>query len=475
MTEQSAGDHGSPVTFRFSNIGPVKDASLQLGRLTVIAGRNNTGKTYIAYSLYGFLKTWQGPSEVASDFLLARPALFPNIGGIAEKLRMSGWATVPLPASSILEQQRLLAEEVGNAFSDNILPQVFSSPRDNFPGSQVSAAVNRGAATALPGYIDASFGTHTISIVYDEDTQVASFNVSDFVDVEAWEDEIAFLYSGFLLGELFPFPFILSAERFGISLFYRELDFTKNQLVDLLQKLGDQGSRRSISPYLIIDKTTSRYALPIKDNIDFTRSIPDMPRQVSGLADNKLHDDVKDLIGGYYGNATDDIRFISKARGEGRSFNIPLHLASSSARGLSDLYFYLRHTAAHGQLLIIDEPESHLDTRNQVLFARMLAGFVRAGLRVLITTHSDFLVKEINNLIMLGRDFPEKEVVARKLGYRAGEGLDPRLVRGYVAEDGGLTECEIGAYGIEMPVFDTTIDDINHVAIELSSRVEEDA
>ena len=474
MTEQSASDHGSPVTFRFSNIGPVKDASLQLGRLTVIAGRNNTGKTYIAYSLYGFLKTW-GHWDADSDFLLARPAPFPDIGGIAEKLRKSGRATIPLPASSILEQQRLLAEEVGNAFSEDILPQVFSSRRDNFPQSRVAANVNRSAATALPGYIDVSPGKHIISMEYDEDTQVASFNVSDFVDIEAWEDEIAFLYSGFLLGELFPDPFILSAERFGISLFYRELDFTKNQLVDLLQKLGDQGSRRSISPYLFIDRTTSRYALPIKDNIDFTRSIPDMPRQVSGLADNKLHDDVKDLIGGYYGNATEDIRFISKARGEGRSFNIPLHLASSSARGLSDLYFYLRHTAIRDQLLIIDEPESHLDTRNQVLFARMLAGFVRAGLRVLITTHSDFLVKELNNLIMLGREFPEKEAVARKLGYRAGEGLDPRLVRGYVAEDGVLTECKIGAYGIEMPVFDTTIDDINHVAVELSSRVGEDA
>ena len=51
------------------------------------------------------------------------------------------------------------------------------------------------------------------------------------------------------------------------------------------------------------------------------------------------------MMGGYYGASSDDIRFISKARGKGRSFNIPLHLASSSARGLSDLYFFLRHVA----------------------------------------------------------------------------------------------------------------------------------
>lgn len=473
MTEQSASDHDSPVTFRFSNIGPVKEASLQLGRLTVIAGRNNTGKTYIAYSLYGFLKTWRHWPG-ASDFMLELPDAFPSAQEIAGRLRNDGRATIPLPASALLSQRQLLAERVGTAFSAENLPQVFSTRRNNFVDAGVNVEVSDWDARAVPTALSVSFGGAPLSMAHDGAHLVVSIDRSPPSPDEPSWFHVAVAYSVFLLRDLFPNPFILSAERFGISLFYRELDFTKNQLVDLLQKLGDEGSRRSISPYLIIDKTTSRYALPIKDNIDFTRSIPDMPKDRSGLDDHKLFDDVKNLIGGYYGNATDDIRFISKARGRGRSFNIPLHLASSSARGLSDLYFYLRHTAARGQLLIIDEPESHLDTRNQVLFARMLAGFVRAGLRVLITTHSDYMVKELNNLIMLSRDFPEKEAVARKLGYRAGAGLDPRLVRGYVAEDGGLTKCEIGAYGIEMPVFDTTIDDINHVAIELSSRVEED-
>ena len=149
----------------------------------------------------------------------------------------------------------------------------------------------------------------------------------------------------FLLDSVFPDPFILSAERFGISLFYRELDFTKNQLVDLLQKMSDNKNRDTFSPYLFIDRTTSRYSLPIKDNIDYTRSIPDLRGRRSQVYENKLFDDIKDMMGGYYGAAGDDIRFISKARGKGRSFNIPLHLASSSARGLSDFYFFLRHGA----------------------------------------------------------------------------------------------------------------------------------
>ena len=177
------------------------------------------------------------------------------------------------------------------------------------------------------------------------------------------------LYLRFLLLDLFYNPFVLCAERFGISLFYKELDFNKNRLVDFLQKMGDDKSRESLSFFDLIESTTGRYALPIKDNIDFTRDFSEIQRERSAIYDNKLFDDIKDIMAGYYRSSDDEIRFISKARKK-RSFDIPLHRASSSARGLSDLYFYLRHVAQKNDLLIIDEPESHLDTANQIQLAR---------------------------------------------------------------------------------------------------------
>ncbi len=461
----------SPVSFRFLNIGPVNEAILKLGGLTVIAGRNNTGKTYIVYSLYGFLKGWMGWPE-AGDFLAKAADKFPEVKAIRDGIHATGRASVPVPPSTIDRQRRILAARVGEAFSPQFR-NVFNSRRDSFRNARLDVELADLSNAPAPSRATVAFGHSKIAARYDGGTVTASVNDNDRSTGRVHPGAPAIVYFVLLMRDLFPDPFILSAERFGISLFYRELDFTKNQIVDLLQKHAADGGAKSPSPFLIVDRTTSRYATPIKDNIDFTRSIPDLPKDGSALADHKFFDDVKNLVDGYYSNATDNIRFISKARGRGRSFNIPLHLASSSARGLSDLYFFLRYVAASGQLLIIDEPESHLDTRNQVLFARMLARFVTAGLRVLITTHSDYLVKELNNLIMLSRDFPEKNAVAKKLGYRLGEGLDRRSVRAYVAEDGGLTECEIGAFGIEMPVFDGTIDDINEAAIELSSRAEE--
>ena len=57
--ENTNSQKPKPPTFRFKNIGPVKDAEMELGDLTIIAGRNNTGKTYLVYTLYGFLRTSQ--------------------------------------------------------------------------------------------------------------------------------------------------------------------------------------------------------------------------------------------------------------------------------------------------------------------------------------------------------------------------------------------------------------------------------
>ena len=286
---------------------------------------------------------------------------------------------------------------------------------------------------------------------------------------------IVHFYFDFLLHNILPAPFILSSERFGISLFYKELDFNKNQLVDLLQKLGDKDKNGDIPTYELyelIDGATSRYALPIKDNIDYTRSIQNRIGRKSDVFENKLFDLIETMMEGYYRTSRDSIRFMSRDRKK-RGFDVPLHLASSSARGLSDLYFFSRHVARRNNILMIDEPESHLDTANQILLARLLARFVHAGVKVLVTTHSDYLIKEINNLVMLSSSFPERDSVMRRLGYTANDFLKPDSVRAYVAEHNSLSKCSVDEFGMDMPIFDATIDDINRVANELASRLTE--
>ncbi len=50
-------------------------------------------------------------------------------------------------------------------------------------------------------------------------------------------------------------------------------------------------------------------------------------------------------------------------------------------------------------LLIIEEPESHLHPASQVALARVLFKASRGPLFIFLTTHSDFFLSEINNLL----------------------------------------------------------------------------
>ena len=46
------------------NLGILKQADFSLGDLTIICGKNNTGKTYATYALFGFLLGWKSFLEV---------------------------------------------------------------------------------------------------------------------------------------------------------------------------------------------------------------------------------------------------------------------------------------------------------------------------------------------------------------------------------------------------------------------------
>lgn len=465
-------DDGTPngVVFRFRNIGPVTDAELELGDLTLIAGRNNTGKTYMVYTLYGFLKTWKNLPYLVDFAVDMEGRIFRKI--TAQLARM-GEASLTVAPGDLNEERASIMNVLTTHFSRDALAGIFSAPSDAFEKASIEVKF-KGRGFDHETHTASSLGRNrAYSVNYDgQNIQIigpvtkSRRNRLSRIRMALWEPYLIFLFR-----ELRMVPFVLSAERFGISLFYKELDFTKNQIVDLLQKMADDKDRNIHDPYVLIGEAFSRYALPVKDHIAYTRDISNISKLKSEFHNRSLFTHIKSIMGGYYKSAGDDIHFISTSRKK-RRFNIPLHRASSSARGLSDFYFFLRHVARKNHLLIVDEPESHLDTSNQIRLARLLVRAIDAGLKVLITTHSDYIVKEINNLIMLS---DVGDDVAGKHGYEKSDRIDRSKVRAYVAEDNGLTKCRIDRFGIDMPVFDEAIDGINRVANDLASRMPPDA
>jgi ABC-type multidrug transport system ATPase subunit len=76
--------------------------------------------------------------------------------------------------------------------------------------------------------------------------------------------------------------------------------------------------------------------------------------------------------------------------------------SSSMVSELAPLVLFIRGLIRPGDTLIIEEPEAHLHPAAQTEMAATLARLVRAGVKVLVTTHSDFMLQEIGNLMRVG-------------------------------------------------------------------------
>ena len=123
---------------------------------------------------------------------------------------------------------------------------------------------------------------------------------------------------------------------------------------------------------------------------------------------------------------------------------IRLNQTSSMVSELAPLVLYLRGLVQPGDVLIIEEPEAHLHPGAQADIAVILARLVRAGVRVIITTHSDWMLQEIGNLVLEGlledeTDEPaswllpeeigvwhfQKDQPVKEIPFKSREGLSP--------------------------------------------------
>ena len=249
--------------------------------------------------------------------------------------------------------------------------------------------------------------------------------------------------------------FLLPAERTGINLFFRELNARRAALmraatlpnVDTLE--------------ILKDIAISRYPQPISDYIDFLNSQPEIKRQTSEFADiaAALQKDV--LRVKYKIDRYGDIS-ISPLRS---GVETGLHMASSTVKTFFGLWSYLNHLAQVGDWLMIDEPELNLHPSNQRAVAQILARLVNRGVHVIISTHSDYMVRELGNLVMLGEDFEGRQALMTRHGYSAEQLLQPAQVAAYEFDAGTALPMAVSLEsGIQTRLFDQSIEAQNDAA-----------
>lgn len=411
------------MIFSFENLGVISKGEIELGDLTILCGANNTGKTYVSYTLYGLLKNIYEfidvPEHIMEDYLNSTPEYFED------------------------------------KFYPNIL-------------SYLNIGVQK-YKTILDSILGVDFGSFkympniNLKISYDEYKQY--FFLKEYLDTFQRKYPDKRLKSYLFYSIVLINPFFICAERTGAVLFQQELNLAKSRLVDLFSK-GEKVDYHG-------------YALPVRDNIDFMNSLEAIKNQKSFLVEEypEIIKAFDEIAGGNYQFNNGSLRFKPDA-----TIELSMNGSSSSVRSLVILGYYLKHIAQRNDMLMIDEPELNLHPANQRKLTRLLARLVNVGIKVFMTTHSDYIVKEFNTLIMLSN----KEIDGNKWGYSAEETLMADKVRVYtlqheVIEENQKPVCTVKpadispTLGIEVSTFDQTINEMNAIQDEIYYNLREKA
>ncbi|CAC9464840.1 hypothetical protein [uncultured Gammaproteobacteria bacterium] len=451
------------MKIKLKNLGAIKQAEFEIGDLTIICGKNNTGKTYTTYALFGFL-------DLKNEFLRIT---VPDAS--VEDLLHDGSTSIDLMhyATQIDDILQTACQEYSKQ-----LAITFASEKSLFQTSKFSIEIAKNLP--LEKEFKQTIGSgegEMFSLTKEENSNNLLISLLSKEKItfphHIIKDIIANFIIEILFDNLLPNVFIASAERTGAAIFKDELDFARTRLLKEMHKNKD------IDPLELLFKNYHDYALPVEKNVEFQRKLSSISKKDSFIT--KEHPEIlkkfNRILGGKYQLDKDDnLNF----HPEKSRVKLEIGESSSAVRSLLDLGFYMKHIAKPNDLLIIDEPELNLHPENQRLITQVLANLVNIGIKVFITTHSDYIIKEFSTLIMLNADSENDylKTIASQEGYCSDDLLKAQQVKMYVAKkelvklDGNskktknntLTSVEIDdKLGIGNSGFDDTIDKMNKI------------
>ena len=450
------------MKLQVENLGYIQKAEIGMRPLTIVCGKNNTGKTYLSYTIYGLLSFMQQarPFEVDPEVL--------------ENIRQKGAAQIDLTKYTNKSQLMNVFQKISEEFTKH-LDRVFSSPEGEFSSAKVTIDSNGFSPDLLSPYkiTFESSKKNSVTIDKQEGSTIAE---AVLLNEDNGQPPPEYVLSAVLnralcdliFGKYFKNPFVITSERTGIQLFSKELDIQKNVVLDSLV----EGKGKITDPFDLIDKFISRYPIAIKDNIDYIRDHERLRKTNSFLLSTpdqgeSLFEVWGEIMGGKLNVSANQLVFVPRERIHRKQVRVPIYLGSSAIKSLVALDLYLRHIAQPDDMLMIDEPELNLHPDNQRCMARLLARLVNKGVNIFITTHSDYILKEINNLLLLANQFPTREALMRKYGYTEDEVLKNGSTGVYVMRDHKAELVKITGAGMELSVFDEIIIKQNDAADEI--------
>jgi predicted ATPase len=150
---------------------------------------------------------------------------------------------------------------------------------------------------------------------------------------------------------------------------------------------------------------------------------------------------------------------------ETNGLELDLHLASSATLETLPFIVFLKNIEDISKtFFVIEGPEAHLHPKAQIYMARFLVMLSNAGAKVLVTTHSDYILNEINNCIKLDELNEKKDFTISK------DSVSAYLFKNEENET-IVKKLEIDKYGISNDNFDEELKELLDTSNELNKRI----
>lgn len=442
------------TTLAVENFGPIAKAKVELRPLTVFVGPSNTGKSYLAILIYALHVLFAAGRSYPDGLAYPQPGSF--IGRVMRNMKIRD-----MPNSALEALREWLATDSEHSARSN--EQIMLDPLAQWVRGQIQSTTN--LDVDLQSQIERCFGLADGigSLIRHKSRRGISLAISSGQLVpDGSKSEIEYRFRFGLRNseasiqipesEQFLMPNSKQASTFSYLplalLRGRELADEEDALFirDLAGTLISNQLDRAVGPfarnayYLPADRTGVMHAHRVvvssligqaaSGGLRRTRDLPtlsgvlaDFLREIINAGDpgnsqNSASNEIARLLessvlGGEIESETTEFDYPTfYYRPFGWDHQLALSNSSSMVSELAPVVLYLKHYARPGDTLIIEEPESHLHPAAQANLALILVRLVHRGIRVIVTTHSEWMVDQFTTLTrMSGLDSSRRSIL----------------------------------------------------------------
>lgn len=439
------------------NLGVIKHIELAPKALTIITGKNNSGKTYAMYTLWAL-------SSLGSRIS------FSNLDEYARSLKLKGSISFNLRDFLRANWDDLIGKI--NKSIPKLVALTFDVDEKLFKDSSIKIM------TTFESFEEQTLQFFDLSLIdfernsifevsYSVKTNLLTIKNNIFereVDTFVFRDFLSSIIAKIILSPLGKNAFLMPTERVGLNLFFNDLN-TKKKNINSYFSNPENLNNLDISEVL----HKKFYSMPIEEYINFINEQEfDYKVKNSFLAASMPY--LKHFISVDFRKEKGKIYFKGVQNNE-----LSLHLASSAIKSNLALWVYLNNIASNNNLLMIDEPEINLHPDAQRYMARLIVFLVNKGIKVALSTHSDYFIREVNSLIMLNNEFTGKKKIQNQFEYEQRDKLSIDQVSAYCFESGGAINMPLDKHnGIQVDTFDDVINSMNEAYSLIQFQLEDE-